>query len=435
MSVWDIAGIFAVLVLVAANGFFVAAEFSLVAVRRSRVSQLVQEGVTNAKALHKAVDALDSHLAATQLGITLASLALGWVGEPALAHLIEPPLAQILGEASTAVSHIVAVVIAFVIITVLHIVVGELAPKSLALQRSENTALWVVRPLGIFLVVFRPAITVLNGLGNMLLRAVGLKPTSGEEGLHSTEEIKLLVAENQRAGVLHSGQQEAVGRVFDIGNRSIEAIMTPRHEVDWIDISEDAETMRAALRASRHRILVAANGSIDEPIGVISKKDLLEQVLEGLEMDPAAAVTEALIVLDTSRVFPVLEQFKTQPVRIALVVDEYGTMQGIVTQSDLLSALAGDIADEDDLTADVQLGPDGTAMIDGGTSIAELAAMLDLSVNSENYHTAAGFALDALKRLPKVGDSFVSGSYRFTIMALEGRRISLIKAQPEDATG
>ncbi|OYX67817.1 MAG: hemolysin, partial [Rhizobiales bacterium 32-66-11] len=191
-SITDLIGILAVLILVAANGFFVAAEFSLVAVRRSRVTELVAAGKMNASALKRAVDNLDANLAATQLGITLSSLALGWVGEPALAHLIEPLLSGLPGSLATAGSHTIAVVIAFAIITTLHIVLGELAPKSLALQRSETTALWVVRPLGMFLFLLRPAIILLNGLGNLVLRLCGLQPGAGEGSLHSPEELKLL---------------------------------------------------------------------------------------------------------------------------------------------------------------------------------------------------------------------------------------------------
>jgi magnesium and cobalt exporter, CNNM family len=196
-TMFDFIGILAVLALVLANGFFVAAEFSLVAVRRSRVAELVSARRTNAAALQRAVDNLDAYLAATQLGITISSLALGWIGEPALAHLIEPLLSGLPESLVTTSSHPSAVAIALVIITALHIVLGELRPKSLALQRSEGTALWVVWPLGLFLLLLRPAIITLNGLGNLLLRLCGLRPGAGEEPLHSPEELKLLVAASQ----------------------------------------------------------------------------------------------------------------------------------------------------------------------------------------------------------------------------------------------
>ncbi len=234
------------LVLVAANGFFVAAEFSLVAVRRSRVAQLVAAGRRNAQALQRAVDNLDSYLAATQLGITISSLALGWIGEPALAHLIQPLLAGLPGWLAATGSHAIAVAVAFTIITALHIVLGELAPKSLALQRSEGTALRVVRPLRLFLFLLRPAILALNGLGNLVLRLFGLRPGTVEESLHSPEELKWIVSASQEGGLLHEAQQELVERILNIGDRRISDIMTPRVDVEWIDADDErAETLRS----------------------------------------------------------------------------------------------------------------------------------------------------------------------------------------------
>src|SRR5882724_5365236 len=217
----DLIGLLAVLALVAANGFFVAAEFSLVAVRRSRVAELAANGRRNASVLQRAVDNLDANLAATQLGITISSLALGWIGEPALAHLINPLLSFLPGSLATVGSHAVAVTIAFIIITALHIVLGELAPKSLALQRSEHTALWVVRPLRLFLFLLRPAIVTLNGLGNFVLRVAGLRPGAATESLHSPEELKLLIRASEEGGVLQQAQREVAVRALNIGGRSI----------------------------------------------------------------------------------------------------------------------------------------------------------------------------------------------------------------------
>src|SRR5262245_20524975 len=259
-SLWNALGLLAIGFLVLANGFFVAAEFSLVAVRRTRVVELVAAGRTNAVALQRSVSNLDANLAACQLGITMSSLALGWIGEPALAHLIEPLLSPVLGAFAVAGSHVAAVVIAFTIITTLHIVLGELAPKSLALQRSEGTALWVAQPLALFLVLFRPAIGALNGLGNLVLRLCGLRPGTGEESLHSPEELKLLVSASQEGGLLQKSQQEVVERVFNIGDRRISSIMTPRPEVDWIDLDDDRDEILRAIRASSHDQLLVGKG-------------------------------------------------------------------------------------------------------------------------------------------------------------------------------
>jgi putative hemolysin len=434
----DLIGIFAVLVLVVANGFFVAAEFSLVSVRRSRVAELVDAGRTNAAALQRAVNNLDANLAATQLGITICSLALGWIGEPALAHLIETPLSSLPDWLAVAGSHALAVAIAFVIITALHIVLGELAPKSLALQHSEGTALWVIRPLVLFLFLFRPAIIALNGLGNIVLRLFGLRSGTGEESVHSPEELRLLVAESQGAGLLHRAQEEVVQRVFDIGDHDIADIMTPRVEIDWIDADDPHEEILRTIRQCQHeQLLVGRRGSIDEPLGMILKKDLLDQVLDGKSLDPMAVIREPLIVHDATPIFRVLEQFKRAPVRLAIVVDEYGSLVGIVTQTDLLEAIAGDLPDVEGEEPDIVVRQDGSLLIDGMMPAHEAFARLGFRSRSAegDFHTIAGFALAQLGHLPEVGEHFTYEGWRFEIVDMDRRRIDKLLARRESAAG
>ena len=420
----DLQGVFWVFALVGANGFFVAAEFSLVAVRRSRVTELVAEGRTNASALARTVDNLDASLAATQLGITLSSLALGWLGEPALAHLIEPLFAGWAGSFATVGSHTSAVAIAFSIITALHIVLGELAPKSLALQRSEGTALWCVRPLMLFAFVLRPAIVVLNGLGNLLLRVIGLKPGTGEESLHSAEEIKLLVSASEEAGLLSRTQHELVDRVLNLGGRRIGDIMTPRPDIDWLDAGDNAEQMRRKLRECRHEQMLVGRGGIDEPLGVIAKQDLLDQALDGQALDPMAVLHEPVVIPEFATIFQVLERFRTVPARIAMVVNEYGNLEGIVTQTDLLAAIAGHMPDVEGEESGIVEREDGALLIDGATPVMEAFQRLGLRPRSTGaYHTIAGFALRRFRRLPKVGEHFVYEGWRFEIVDTDGPRI------------
>lgn len=427
----DLGGVLAVLVLVAANGFFVAAEFSMVAVRRSRVVELAAAGRMNAKALEKALGSLDAHLAATQLGITISSLALGWIGEPAIAHLVERPLERWVGPVAGIGVYAIAVAISFVVITALHIVLGELAPKSLALQRSEGTALWVVRPLGLFLWLLRPAILVLNGLGNLVLRLCGLRPGTGEESLHSPGELKLLVAASQDAGLLQDAQERIVVRTLDIGNRRIADIMTPRTEVDWIDLGDDRETIAATIRESRFDQLLVARGSIDEVQGIVAKKDLLDQLLNGGSLDPAAAMTKPMLLHEATPLFRGLEQFRQAPVRFAVVVDEYGGLEGVVTPSDLLQALAGDLPESAGGRPEITERQDGSLLIDGTTpahAVFERLGFRERPVNPR-FHTVAGFALGELGHLPVAGEQFAYEDWRFEIVDMDGRRIDKLLAR------
>jgi len=424
----------AVFALVFANGFFVAAEFSLVAVRRSRVTELVAAGRANAKALQRAVEHLDAYLAATQLGITISSLALGWIGEPALAHLIEPLLAGLPGWTASASSHAIAVVIAFGLITALHIVLGELAPKSLALQRSERTALFVVRPLDLFLFVFRPAIFSLNALGNLVLRFFGLRGGGGEGTLHSPEELKLLVAASHEGGLLHQVQQEVVERVFDIAERRISDIMTPRPEVEWFDVEDPPDEILGTIRACRHEQLLAGRGSIDEPLGMVIKQDLLDQILDGGKPDPIAAIRQPLVVHESTTIFKVLDQFKRSPVRLAIIVDEYGILEGIVTQTDLLQAIAGNIPASADEEPDVVVREDGSLLIDGMMAAPEAFDRLGIRDRkvSGDFHTAAGFVLSQLGHLPDVGETFSWEGWKFEIVDMDGHRIDKLLVTREE---
>ncbi|WP_347261352.1 hemolysin family protein [Rudaea sp.] len=426
VDLWRIA---AVLLLVFANGFFVAAEFSLVSVRRSRVAELVALGRTNAAALHRAVDRLDAYLAATQLGITISSLALGWIGEPALAHLIEPLLAP-LGDTAAAASHAIAVAIAFVVITALHIVLGELAPKSLALQRSERTALLVVRPLAVFLFVFRPAILALNGLGNGVLRLFGLRAGSGEEGaLHSPDELRMLVAESRRAGLLQLAQQEVVERTFNLGTRRVRDIMTIRPDVEWIDADDTRAAMLSEVRRCRHEQLLFCRGGIDEVLGVVHKRDLLDQALDGAEFDPQAVALKPFVVHEATPIFKVIEEFRTRAASTAIVMDEYGTLGGIVTRTDLLEAIAGDVADKEN-ESDILARKDGSFLIDGLAAVADVFDRLGIRrwPQVRDFNTLAGFALQEFGSIPVAGEAFAWEGWRFEVVDMDGHRIDKLLA-------
>lgn len=423
----------AVFVLVIANGFFVAAEFALVGMRRSRVQELITDGVTKADLLKRATDNLDAYLAATQLGITLSSLALGWIGEPAIAHLVQPLLSGLPFDWIKPASHMIAIIIAFTIITALHIVLGELAPKSLALQRTEKTALATVFLLDLFLKIFRPVITFLNGIGNALLKLCGLQPGSGEDFLHSTEELKLLVAASQEAGLLHPGQQQVMEHVLSIGERRVRDIMTLLPELIWIDIEQDEATIHRTIRESGHDQMIVSRGHINEMLGIIRKQDLYDQMVDGKPFHIDELVIEPLIIYESMSIMKALDFFKRLPIHMAVVLDEYGEVQGVVTQSDLLEAIAGDLfmtghPDEQEIVEQA----DGTLLMDGMLSIYDVCDHLGLNKSFEggDFHTLAGFALFQLGQIPEVGEKFVWEGWEFTIHSLDERRIDKILVQP-----
>ncbi len=432
---FDLAKITAVFLLVLANGFFVAAEFSLVGIRRSRVGELVAEGSATARALQSAVADLDFNLAATQLGVTLSSLALGWIGEPAIADLIEPALAGLPG--ASAAAHAIAVVIAFATITTLHIVLGELAPKSLALQRTERTALVIVRPLSLFRQVFRPAIYVLDALGAAVLRLFGLEPGSAEEALHSTEELKLLVAASKEGGLIETAQQEVVERAFSLSEFRVRSIMTPRRKVVWVNTEDDLHAQMATVRGNKHEMAIVARGKLDTLLGVVRKQDLLDAHLDGRTLDPLAVLRDPVVVHDGATVLHVLELFKNRPVQMAVVIDEHAVVQGIVTQTDLLEAMAGDIPEEDETQSIVERA-DGSLHIEGTTPVLAVMQRLGLSKASftGEYHTLAGFCLHRLGDVPVTGVRFAWEGWRFEVMGMDGLRIdkvSAVRAIEEDA--
>lgn len=415
-------GILAVFLLVFANGFFVAAEFSLVGVRKSRVDELARKGKANAKSLQRALKRLDANLAATQLGITISSLGLGWIGEPALARLIEPLLAGLPASWAVPGSHAIAVTIAFLIITALHIVLGELAPKSLALQRAEKTSLWVVRPLAVFRFLLWPAIFVLNGLGNRLVKFGGLRPGGVEESLHSPEELRMLITASGRAGLLHEVQQEVAERIIEMGQQAISTFMTPRPEVEWIDSRSSRKDMLDKIKRSRHGRLVVSRGSVDNVIGIVRKQDLLDQALAEKPLDPLKAVREPLIVHEVTPVLKVIEEFKRRPVHMGIIVNEYGTLEGIVTQTNLLEALAGDI---EGAKPKVSERPGGRLVMEGSMLLADALERLGISARPKrgDFHTLAGFALFRLGRIPEQGDHFTWQGWRFEVAEMDGPRI------------
>ena len=342
-------GVLSIPLLVFLNGFFVAAEFSLVAVRRTKVEEMVKNKKSGALAVRKAVSQLDNAIAATQLGITLASLSLGWVGEPAVTRLLDPVLSWLPFEWTDLASHSFSAVFAFLIITFLHVVIGELAPKALALQRPDEISLFVATPLLLFAKIARPAIAVMNGAGNWVVRRLGFKPVSGHQMVHSVEELSLLVEETRRAGILPADQAEYLHNVFRLSSKCVGEIIVPIERVAALNVEAPEEQVLEAVRESVHTRMPVYRGTIDNVIGIVNTKDLfylfsLRRVIALIDVLYPPVFFPAEMSVATA-----LREFRRQKKQMAVVKDKANRVLGLVTLEDVLEEIVGEIEDEHDL--------------------------------------------------------------------------------------
>ena len=425
----DFLKLFAVALLVLTNGFFVAAEFSLVSVRRTRIAELIARGETSAEAVQKAIENPDQVIAATQLGITLASLGLGWLGEPALAHLIYPLVALFPRAVQSEASHTISAVIAFTVITFLHVVIGELSPKSIALQNPEKTSLVVAGPTLLAERVFKPAIWALNGTGALLLRLVGVEPASGHELVHSVEELKMLVTASAEGGVVEAEESEMLHAVFDFGDLVVRQVMIPRTEIIAVEADASLPEIIRLVSQSTYTKFPVFEENLDQILGIVHVKDLLS-AMQSPDCNECRArdfAREPLFVPETISVNALLRQFRVHRQHIAIVMDEFGGTGGLVTLEDLLEEIVGEVSDPFDITnPEIQTQPDGSVLIDGLTLIEEVNQQLGLDLQDPNYDTIAGFMLGKLGRIPRLHDQVESNSVRLQVDEMDGMRISRI---------
>ncbi len=421
-------GLAAVLALVLLNAYFVAAEFALVGARKTRLEELARDGDRKAIRALKAVQHLDQYISATQLGITLASLGLGWIGKPALAALLDnifAGLPQALGSLGT---HAVSATIAFSIITVLHIVLGELVPKALALLFPEGVSRWIITPLLGFSWVMHYPITVLNGTANWLLRKFGIKPPTDHERLHSPEEIRMLVEQSGEGGSLARGSSRLLEGVFEFSEKTAEEVMTPRTDMTAIEgdlTVEDAADIVAEAGRSRYPVYTE---SLDEIVGVVHAKELLRTMRQAPGTTVRRIMRPPVFVPGTREVEDVLADMKRLKTHLAIVLDEYGGTAGLVTMEDLLEEIVGEILDEyDPVEPLVGAVSDGSATIDGAMTISDFNARFDAELDDTDYTTVGGFLFGQLGRLPKAGDRVSEGTHVFEIASMEGRRVDQVR--------
>jgi CBS domain containing-hemolysin-like protein len=426
-----------VILLVILNGFFVASEFGLVAIRKTRVDELANKGNRPAKLIQKALYALDTYISATQLGITIASLALGWIGEPVIAHMLEPFLAIYLSHSlATFSAHSISIAIAFFSITFLHIVIGELVPKSIALQRSEKTTLFIIGPLTAFTYLFRPIIWILNKSGLLITRVFGLSSPLSTESVHSEEEIKMLLSQSGRSGEIAKDEVEMVYNVFQLGDTMVKQIMVPRTDIVSFNVATTLSDVIKRIGKNVHSRFPVYEHSIDTIIGFIHVKDIYKAALtvdKKKKLSEMTIIRNIITVPESKKANEVLIEMRKKRVHLAVVNDEYGGTAGIVTLEDVLESLVGDIQDEFEKPEEpIQKQKDGSFLIDGLVPVKTVIMKFNLPMKGQGYSTIGGLVFGLLGHQPKVNEKVQISNIIFAVEKMEKKRIKTIKLTIEE---
>ncbi|HEX2138551.1 MAG TPA: hemolysin family protein [Woeseiaceae bacterium] len=431
-------------VFVLMNAFFVAAEFAIVKLRYTKAEELAETAGTRGRILYKVHSHLDEYLSACQLGITLASLGLGWIGEPAFARLIEP-LLGLIGITAPEVVHGVAFIAAFATISYLHIVVGELAPKSVAIRQPEPVSLWTAVPLFSFYWLMYPFIWLLNGSANLLLRAMGVDLVRGEEEAHSVSELKKVLRASHRHGELGGDSAILLKRAFELDELTAGDVMRPDEEMVMLDVHDELPGILATIRSHRYSRYPVYEGEPDNVIGILHVKDLIAELEQpaGSATDLRHLVKPALIISSAMSAVGILKEFQHGYPHFAIVVDEYGTMLGFVTLDHVVEVLVGTIEDEfSHRRPDWIPQPNGSYVGHGSLSIYSLERLLNIEISPfPDVNSVGGLVMDRLERIPRVGDKATFEHFELEVLQMEGPRIVTVAVTPlawqeyDDQTG
>lgn len=425
--------IFLTFFLVILNGFFVAAEFAIVKVRASQIEIQAKSGSKVSNIAKNITQHLDGYLAATQLGITLASLGLGWVGESVMEHILHNLLTSFgsTPEFIASFSNTASPIIAFAFITVMHIVFGELAPKSIAIQRPVATTLFVSVPLQIFYVVFRPFIWVLNGFANIILKMFGITPMHGQEGVHSTEELYYLLDQGKESGALDTNEHELIRNVFDFNERVVKNIMVPRTKISGVELESPKEEVIDKIIAEGYSRLPVYDEIIDKIVGIIHAKDVLPLLANHKEWTLQDIIRKPYFVPETKKINDLLSELQQKRIQIAIVIDEFGGTAGMVTLEDIVEEIVGEIQDEyDEEKPTVEKISENEFIINAYATVYDVNELLphDLPEN-QDFDTVGGLVSHAFGRIPEVGDSEECYGYLFTILKKTEQNIETIKLE------
>lgn len=428
--------ILAALLLILLNGLFTAAEFAFVRVRPTRIAQLVEEGNKRAVAVQDCISNINSYLSVTQLGITLASLGLGWLGEPAVASLISP-LFTAWGLHSGTLVNSISFIMAFILITFMTVVFGELTPKAIAIQKTEAIALWLAGPIRSFYYVFYPAVAVLTVSSRRVTHLLGFRADSEQDVGHTEEELRMIIAESYHDGQINRTEQELLQNVFRFEERVAEEIMVPRPDVVFLDTKVSFEENLQRVQETGHTRFPLIEGNPDEVIGLINIKDLFFQSppLQNI----AEARRDIMYIPEGMQVDKLLAEFQKRHEHLAVVLDEYGTTAGVVTMEDILEELVGEIQDEFDAEEPLMVAQeDGSTLVNGIVLLDEVTRDFDLGLDEEEedeYNTLAGFVFGKLGKMPREGDYIIQGDCKIEVARMEGLRIGWLRisrlARPE----
>lgn len=423
------------LLLVCLNGFFVAAEFSFVKVRKTQIELLAANGNKRARSALFGVTHLDAYLSVCQLGITLASLGLGWIGEPAVSSALRP-LFDLAGITNPAVVTPVSVAIGFSIITMLHVVFGELCPKSIAIQKAQSMTLLLARPMRFFYVICLPLVVIMNGISNVFLKLVGIGPASETEQSHSPEELRMLIVDSSTGGYLNKEEGRMLDNIFSFYQKTAKDIMLHRIDVIAFDVAMSRKEALAEANESGHTRFPVYEENRDNITGFIHIRDVLH--CENCK-DLAPVVRNPIYAHETMHLDKLLHRMQIKRLHFCVVIDEYGIWQGIVTMEDILEAIVGDIQDEfDNEEPDVVTQPDGSHIISGDLSLDELAEFIPLTCQDRTldmYKIIAAHFIEHLERIPEEGDVIVLCGKRFTVIDMDRNRVRRVRVEdlPEDA--
>jgi CBS domain containing-hemolysin-like protein len=429
--------IIAVVLLVLANGFFVAAEFALVKVRLSQIEELARKGSWAAGITEKVLNRLDAYLSACQLGITLASLGLGWVGEPFVAHLLEPVFAML--GVSAERTHYFALPIAFFTISALHIIVGELAPKSLAIRAARPTALACAPPLMLFFKVFWPFIWLLNTAANYLIRLCGILPIQEGVDTHTSDELRLILAESAAGGELSRRERLMMENVLDLEDKAVRQVMVPRRDVVYLNTRRTIEENLELITESRHTRFPLCDGELDRVVGMVHTKDVLITQMKGEKLATLSRLARKIpFMAETMRLDVVLREFQKNRTHVAMVVDEFGTISGMVTFENVLEEIIGPIQDEFDRELPhIIKRSTGRYHVDALCPVDELVEKVGVVIPDEiDADTTGGLVVELIGRIPQVGERARLGRYEIRVLDAEPtrvRRVELIEVEPEAA--